>query len=325
MAFIFSTSHLPETRVRRPDQLEEEEDEDVMQQPPPRVGGVRAFSHLPQPVRAQADSSGPLSTRPATPVGSPRPYVDPEADFGTDGDRDTDHAPGPDSDHEDNDAPRAHDAYAHDTPWHQPRITAQDRPPQVRDEDETGSQLNRPVRDSSFDDAHSAERSTSTTRDNSFSPSPQKLRDDFHSPTREATAQDSTLALPRGRIFEKRQPPGYRGQGTGLFQNPADKADYHDLVYHPRSSPEDEENQRSGFFQNVADTRDTRQAPSSAKAPQTISQSSKTGEQAPTSKPAQSTVPQRPPPAGQPRDLPLTTEDLEELYTKEGEERKPRR
>jgi len=45
MAFIFSTSHLPETRVRRPDHLEDEEDEDVMQ-PMPRAGGVRAFSHV---------------------------------------------------------------------------------------------------------------------------------------------------------------------------------------------------------------------------------------------------------------------------------------
>ncbi|MFZ2278245.1 MAG: hypothetical protein WAW39_10615, partial [Prosthecobacter sp.] len=46
MAFIFSTSHLPETRVRRPDHLEDEEEDDLMQ-PTPRAGGVRAFSHLP--------------------------------------------------------------------------------------------------------------------------------------------------------------------------------------------------------------------------------------------------------------------------------------
>ena len=39
-----ATSHLPETRVQRPDELEDEE-EDV--QPMLHSGGVRAFSHLP--------------------------------------------------------------------------------------------------------------------------------------------------------------------------------------------------------------------------------------------------------------------------------------
>ena len=208
MAFIFPTSHLPETRARRPDHMEEEEDEEVMQQPPPRAGMVRAFSHLPEP-RPLADSSGPLSTRPATPVGRPRPHVDPVADIGTEEDRDTDHAPGPDSDHDD--VTRAHE-YENAPPWHQPRITAQDRPPQVRDEDQNGSGLNRPIRDSRFDDTHSAERSASTTHSNNTHPSTQDLRDTFHppapdSPTKDAPAQDSTAALTRGLIFEKRAAP----------------------------------------------------------------------------------------------------------------------
>ena len=67
MSFLFASSHLPETRVQRP---EDEEEDDV--QPMLHSGGVRAFSHLPLPL-SLADTSGPLSTRPATPVGRPRP------------------------------------------------------------------------------------------------------------------------------------------------------------------------------------------------------------------------------------------------------------
>ncbi|OYW73033.1 MAG: hypothetical protein B7Z37_23190 [Verrucomicrobia bacterium 12-59-8] len=246
MAFIFSTSHLPESLVRRPDRLEDEEEDDVMQ-PMPRAGGVRAFSHLPVrdnpaastgPLRADSPRVGPapIPPRSATPVGRPRPYVAPEADIKTDDDQDTFHAPVPDSDHDD--ATRSHE-YQDDSPWYMPRITAQDLPPQAHDEDVGRSSLNRPVRDSGFDDAHSAERSTSTTRDNGFSPSPQDLRDAFHSPTGEASAQDNSPTLPRGRIFEKRLPPGLRGQSSGQFQSLADKPEYHDLVY--RSSSQEDE------------------------------------------------------------------------------------
>lgn len=183
MAFIFSTSHLPETRVRRPDHLEEEEeDDDTLQQPPPHAGMVRAFSHLREPVRAQADFEGPLSTRPATPVGRPRPYVDPEHD----------------------DAPEA-DADPHAAEvtrlWHGPRNAAQDQPPQGRDEDETGSRLNRPVRSSGFDDLPPAGRS------NGFTPSAQDIRDAFHSPAPDSPAQDNRPALPGGRLFEQRSAP----------------------------------------------------------------------------------------------------------------------
>ena len=71
MAFIFSTSHLPETRLRRPAHLEEDE-EKYTPQPQPRAGGVRAFSHL--PVRDNpAPSTGTL--RDDSPRGeiAPRP------------------------------------------------------------------------------------------------------------------------------------------------------------------------------------------------------------------------------------------------------------
>ncbi|WP_395734364.1 hypothetical protein [Prosthecobacter sp.] len=269
MAFIFSTSHLPETRTRRPDHLEEveEEDDENMQQPPPRAGMVRAFSHQPEP-RPLADTSGPLSTRPATPVGRPRPHVDPGADVETDEGLDTDHAPEADSDHESGN--HAHE-YENDTPWHMPRIAAQDRPPQGRDEDETGPHLNRPVRDSSFDDTHSAERSASTTRSSGFSPSPQDLREFFHSPAGEVPAQDNSPAMLRGRIFEKRLPPGLLGQSSGQFQSLAGNPEYHDLVYRP-GSVEHEPHQADVFLQNVADTRTAREAPARPKAPQTFAQ-----------------------------------------------------
>jgi|GEM_PF-3382820 len=76
MSFLFASSHLPETRVQRPDDLEDEED-DV--QPMLHSGSVRAFSHLPQPVRAQADADSlwrsgivPIPPRSATPT-SPAP------------------------------------------------------------------------------------------------------------------------------------------------------------------------------------------------------------------------------------------------------------
>ena len=68
MAFIFPTSHLPETRARRPDHLEEEEDS--MQQPPPRAGMVRAFSHLPAKEET-VNPTGSLSQRGAQAIGRP--------------------------------------------------------------------------------------------------------------------------------------------------------------------------------------------------------------------------------------------------------------
>ena len=101
---MFASSHLSEDS--RP--LDEEEEDDA--QPMLRAGGVRAFSHL-APARRLADSSVPLSTRPVTPVGRPRPYTDPEDDS------------------------RAHE-YSDDTPWHRPRITAQDLPPPYHDDKE---------------------------------------------------------------------------------------------------------------------------------------------------------------------------------------------
>lgn len=76
MSFLFATSHLPETRARRPDEWEDE-DEDA--QPMQHSGGVRAFSHLPQRAHARKDFEGPLFTRPAIPVGR-RPYIEPEHD-----------------------------------------------------------------------------------------------------------------------------------------------------------------------------------------------------------------------------------------------------
>jgi len=67
MSFLFASSHLPETRVQRPDELEDEED-DV--QPMLHSGGVRAFSHLPTK-RMAADPAGPLSQRGAQALGHP--------------------------------------------------------------------------------------------------------------------------------------------------------------------------------------------------------------------------------------------------------------
>ena len=256
MAFIFPTSHLPETRARRPDHMEEEEDS---MSPPPRFGGVRAFSHLPEP-RALADSSGPLSTRPATPVGRPRPHAE--------DDQDTFHAPGPDSGHDDDTAPQDH---ADDSPWHQPRITVQAQPPQVRDENQNGPSLSLPSRSSGFDGTAPADRSTSLTHSSGFSPSPQDLHGPFHSPSPDSPTREAPT-LPQGRIFEKRLPPGFRAQGTGQLPGLADKPEYHVLVYRPGSA-ENGQHQAGGFFQNVADTRTTREAPSSPKATQTFAQS----------------------------------------------------
>ncbi len=58
MAFIFSTSHLPE--YKRPEDEEEEEDE----QPMLRAGGVRAFSHLPEQAAEGVAKEVPAATRP---------------------------------------------------------------------------------------------------------------------------------------------------------------------------------------------------------------------------------------------------------------------
>ena len=210
MAFIFSTSHLPEPRVRRPDHLEDEEDDDVMQ-PMPRAGGVRAFSHLPvrdnpapstAPLRADSPRIGlaPIPPRSATASTPGSPMAEAQND-----------APLPeaDSDPEDDTAPQDH---ADDRPWYMPRITAQDLPPQDHPEDAHApapKPWENTTRSSGFDDAPPADRSTSS---NGFSPSPQDLRDAFHAPTpdsttREAPAQDNRPALTRGHIFEKRSAP----------------------------------------------------------------------------------------------------------------------
>ncbi len=276
MAFIFSTSHLPETLARRPDHLEEEEDDDTPQQPPPRAGGVRAFSHL--PVRDNpAPSTGtlredsprgeiaPRPPRSATPSTSRPPMSEAQDD-----------APPPEADSapEDDIAPQDH---ADDSPWYMPRITAQDLPPQDPPENAhapSPKPWENTTRSSGFDDAPPADRSTHSS---GYSPTPQDLRDAFHSPTPdspagEAPAQDISPAMLRGRIFEKRLPPGFRSQGTGELPGLADKLEYHDLVYRPGSA-ENGQHQAGGFFQNVADTRTSREAPSSPKATQTFAQS----------------------------------------------------
>ncbi len=74
MSFLFASPHLPETRVQRPDELEDEED-DV--QPMLHSGGVRAFSHLPAK-RAAADPAGPLSQRGAQALGRQFQRTEPE-------------------------------------------------------------------------------------------------------------------------------------------------------------------------------------------------------------------------------------------------------
>ncbi len=217
MAFIFSTSHLPETRVRRPDHLEDEEDEpsaarqtaagspkgerseSTRMQPMPRAGGVRAFSHLPQPVRAQAYFSDPLSTRPATPVGRPRPHTEP------DDDKDTDLAP--ESDYED------------DRPWHMPRITAQHLPPQTHDENVDAPEprsasarpWEKPVRDTGFGATGPADRSASRYQATSSSHEPQASHDDFHSPEQGSTPfQNDSFSMSHERLPARPQPPGWQ-------------------------------------------------------------------------------------------------------------------
>ncbi len=72
MSFIFASSHLPETRVQRP---EDEEEDDV--QPMLHSGGVRAFSHLPAK-RQAADPAGPLSQRGAQALGRQFQRTEPE-------------------------------------------------------------------------------------------------------------------------------------------------------------------------------------------------------------------------------------------------------
>jgi hypothetical protein len=299
MAFIFSTSHLPETLVRRPDHLEddEEEENDVMQ-PMPRAGGVRAFSHLPvrdnpapstAPLREDSPRGGiaPIPPRSATPSTSVPPISEAQDD-----------TPPPEADSAPEDAPAPQD-HADDRPWYMPRITAQDLPPQDHPEDAHApapKPWENTTRSSGFDDAPPADRSTSSS---GFSPSPQDLRDTFHSPapdspTGQAPAQDNSTALLRGRIFEKRLPPGLRDQGPGQSRSLSDKAEYHDLVYRPRSSPEDERDQHENFFQYASGTSATRQAPSSPRAPQTFAQSARPAAQ-PVQKAGQNTFAAPPP------------------------------
>ena len=73
MSFLFASSHLPETRVQRP---EDEEEDDV--QPMLHSGGVRAFSHLPAK-RVAAETAGLLSQRGAQAFGSQFQRTEPSA------------------------------------------------------------------------------------------------------------------------------------------------------------------------------------------------------------------------------------------------------
>ncbi|MBB5035720.1 hypothetical protein [Prosthecobacter vanneervenii] len=67
MAFLFSSSHLPASRVRRPD-LEADDDHDENPEAMPRSGGVRASSHLegrmpePETERSSGGSPAPRSS-----------------------------------------------------------------------------------------------------------------------------------------------------------------------------------------------------------------------------------------------------------------------
>ena len=71
MSFLFASSHLPETRVQRPEDEEEEDDA----QPMLHSGGVRAFSHLP----AKRVAAGPISQRGAQAFGSQFQRTEPSA------------------------------------------------------------------------------------------------------------------------------------------------------------------------------------------------------------------------------------------------------
>jgi hypothetical protein len=243
-----------------PDHLEDEDEDDDAMQPMPRAGGVRAFSHL--PVRDNpAPSSGslredsprkgiaPIPSRSATPT-SPAPTRL----------EDQDDPPLSEANPEDAPAPQDH---ADDRPWYMPRITAQDLPPQDHPEDAHApapKPWENTTRSSRFDAAPPADRSTSSTRSSGFFPSPQDLRDAFHSPahgspTGKDPAQDSRSALPRGRIFEKRLPPGFRDPGAVQFQSLADQGASHDLVHRFRGSPADAQSRLKDYSQPVADTR----------------------------------------------------------------------
>lgn len=186
-----------------------------------------------------------------------------------------------------------------------PRITAQELPAQDPPEDSHApTPWENTTRSSGFADAPPAAPSTSTTRSSGFSPTPQDLREAFHSPTGQAAAQDSRPAMLRGRIFEKRLPPGFRAQGTGELPSLADKSVYHDLVYRT-SSAEHGRHQTGGIFQNVADTLASREAPSRPQAPQTFAQSVRPAAQ-PAQKSRQSTAASPPPAPGNDKDTPPT-------------------
>jgi hypothetical protein len=208
MAFIFSTSHLPD--LERP---AEEEDDDM--KPMPRAGGVRAFSHLPQPVRAQADASplwgrgmAQLPPRSASPT-SPAP-----SDL-----RDQDDPPPPEAGLDEAPDTGSQEPEA-SSPWYMPRLSAKDLLPQGHDEDTPDSSLNgpalkpweKPARSSGFDGTQPEDRSATSPRSSGFAPSLQDLRDDFDSPAPgspvgQAPAQDNSTALPGGRLFEQRSAP----------------------------------------------------------------------------------------------------------------------
>lgn len=120
-------------------------------------------------------------------------------------------------------------------------------------------------------------------------PSPQDLYTGFHSPIGEDSPKNALPFQPPGQLFERRQ-----------SQSPADKNEYHDLVYRPRSSPDDEQDRREEFFQNTSGTRATRQAPSGPRVPQTFAQSARPAAQ-PAQKAGQNTFAAPPPPPSPPK------------------------
>ncbi len=300
MSFLFASSHL--TEVKRPEDEEEEEDVQPMQ----RSGMVRAFSHLPQQVQGQ-----PAAPRPFAPVHLPSWATEPEpgSEHEPDAETDTDR-------HEPEDT----------SPWYNPGTKLEDHFPEGRSNHNTDPGIAVPMRD---------------------------LRDaDPATFGKEAAPRGATQ--PRGRWFEKRPTPGFAPPiGKPEFSDlvdrtqgpPPAKPEFNDLVY--RGQPSAFRDPAAGGAGDHADNpgiapyllaakagAKPQSSPSSQagppprttpSSPQPIAQNSKPGAQAPASKPkpVQGAAPQKPAATGQPPQRQLTTEERDELFTKEGKPRKP--
>jgi hypothetical protein len=242
MSFVFASSHLPESK--RPQ--DEEEEEDVL--PVLRSGGVRASSHLPQPV-----SRDPAAPGAPSPAGRSSWATEPQVDA----------APEPD-DETGSPFSSGHGTAEDTSPWYLPKLTHE----YLRAQGEGSGE---PEPEPGFGKPAPDGRGASH---GSFGPAPSLQG------SHDSAAAPDRATPPRGLWFQGRPSPGSAAPAMPslanrpeisdlLYRRPpqdadapdrgrpgrlADRPEAHDLLYRFKGSPAEAKARDRSLFRNVADT-----------------------------------------------------------------------